>query len=141
MNRANLLSLLPAAVLCFQAACGDGDGGGFCDRACSHMVQCGDIGSEQRQACIDDCTTEPWPPNVVRCREATCGLTDLDCEKYGEATCAEACDHMVECGELAQTGRNSCVADCESEQWPGNYRQCRATTCGKTDSECESFDG
>lgn len=46
---------------------------------------------------------------------------------------------MVSRGEATQADVPSCVSDCQNEPWPGNYKQCRASTCGLSESECETF--
>ncbi len=54
------------------------------------------------------------------------------------ATCEQACDKTIACGDTTST-RDACVTDCRTEPWAGNYRQCKAGTCGLTDAQCEKF--
>jgi hypothetical protein len=46
---------------------------------------------------------------------------------------------MVACGKKTQGQYDACVQDCGSEPWPQNYIACRATTCDKTEKECEDW--
>jgi hypothetical protein len=91
--------------------------------------------------CVLDCSVEPWPGNYRQCRAQTCGLTENQCGEYGVRTCEQACQKSVECGETTAGELNDCVADCETEPWPGNYIDCIATFCGATDGECGAFHG
>ncbi|MBN2497317.1 MAG: hypothetical protein JXR96_22175 [Deltaproteobacteria bacterium] len=122
-------------------ACGDGGSGGACEAACAHMVECGDLEAGEKGGCVDDCSSEPWSASFIACRTETCGRSDAECEAYGRATCESACDHMIECGDLEAGERDDCLTECSTEPWPDHYVECRATTCGKSEAECESWTG
>jgi hypothetical protein len=55
------------------------------------------------------------------------------------STCDQACAHAQACGEIEATEVSACVADCRGEPWPPNVRECRATTCGSSEADCERF--
>jgi hypothetical protein len=112
-----------------------------CAGACDAMVACGDLGAAERVGCTLDCQSEPWARSYRQCRADTCGLSEALCESYGVRTCEAACSHMVACAELAAAEVDSCAADCRTEPWPGRFIDCKATTCGWSETACESFDG
>ncbi len=135
------------ALLFLFAGCGGEDADqpvlypATCAAACDAMVACGELTAGERDACVLDCQGEPWAGYYRQCRADTCGLSDLQCESYGVRTCEEACTHMVSCGDLAAGERDTCVADCGTEPWPGRAIDCRAVTCGRSEAQCESFTG
>jgi hypothetical protein len=77
----------------------------------------------------------PW---FVLLLAAGCSSSDGSTPGGGH-TCANACQNMVTCGTQTQAKYDACVQDCGSEPWPQNYIECRATTCGKTEKECENW--
>jgi hypothetical protein len=141
-----------AAVVGFviaTAACGGGgttnSGGNLypwtCADACQNRVTCGASTQAELDACVTDCSTEPWPGNARACYALTCGRSDAQCEQYSVKTCEQACQKMVDCGLQAQADYDACVADCRTEPWPGIFIDCRATLCGATEVQCETFTG
>jgi hypothetical protein len=135
------------AIACSGGSSGNGPTGGAslytssCEQACQNEVVCGGLAAAEQAACVTDCNTEPWPGNYRQCRATTCGLTEGQCEVYGVMTCEQACQKLVSCGTQAQSEYDACVADCRTEPWAGNYIDCRATLCGATEGQCETFHG
>jgi len=77
---------------------------------------------------------------AIGCTERR-GVRQLDGDRgtLYPATCEDACAKEIDCGALSEDAWDACVLDCESEPWPHNYRECRATTCGLTEADCEQF--
>ena len=141
-----------AVAVMGSASCGSGGGSNgsgmsitiytsTCEQACQKRVTCGDATQDGYGSCVTDCKAEPWAGNYRACRALTCGLTEAMCEKYGIKTCEQACQNQITCGEKPQSGYDACVADCKTEPWAGNYIDCRATLCGATEAQCETFHG
>jgi hypothetical protein len=53
-----------------------------CADACTHRVTCGDLTAGDRDRCVADCGTEPWPGRFIDCRAVTCGWSEVDCEGF-----------------------------------------------------------
>ena len=112
-----------------------------CEQACSKQANCNDEMGADLNDCVVDCQTEPWAGNYRECRARTCGLSEQECERFGVKTCDEACTKQVDCGDVPNGERDSCVADCGNEPWPGSYVDCKASLCGASEAQCERFTG
>ena len=145
LPRPVLLSVLLALI----AACSGDDSdtattalySASCEQACANQAECSNDLDADLSDCVVDCETEPWAGNYRECQATTCGLSELECERFGIKTCDEACAKQVECAEVPSGESDACVADCRNEPWPGNYVDCQATLCGASDAQCEGFTG
>jgi hypothetical protein len=78
----NWFGLTAGALLLLAACDGSDNEKSACESACQKMVSCGEQTSSEVTACVNDCKTEPWPENYIRCRTTTCGKSEAECETF-----------------------------------------------------------